>query len=224
MCAVDAPCLPSSQRVAVTESEVVGGWELVAAAQRGDRDAFGQLYERYVEMVFRFVLFRVGGDRPLAEDLTSETFLRALRGIASVREQVRDVGAWLTTIARNLVRDHFKSCRYRRERTTAEPQRFADEYRTGYPRAVLWSGVGDRSPEEEVIDAATVAELMRGVAQLGRAQRECVLLRFLQGLSVSETAAVMGCTEGTVKSLCHRGVRRLAQVMELEQAIAGGER
>jgi len=68
-------------------------WALVHAAQQGDSGAFGQLYDRYVDMVFRFVLFRVH-DRTMAEDLTSETFLRALRRITTVSYQGKDVGAW----------------------------------------------------------------------------------------------------------------------------------
>jgi RNA polymerase sigma-70 factor (ECF subfamily) len=172
-------------------------WELVAAAQQGDQSAFGQLYDRYVDVVFRFVLFRVG-DRPLAEDLTSETFLRALRRISSVSYQGRDVGAWFVTIARNLVLDHVKSSRYRLEMTTAE---------------ILDSSADDRGPEHEVVEEATATELMRCVAQLGRDQQECIMLRFMQGLSVSETAAVMGRNEGAVKALQHRAVRRLAQLL-----------
>lgn len=172
-------------------------WELVAAAQQGDQDAFGQLYDRYVDVVFRFVLFRVG-DRPLAEDLTSETFLRALRRISSVSYQGRDVGAWFVTIARNLVLDHVKSSRYRLEMTTAD---------------ILDSSADDRGPEHEVVEQATAAELMRCVAQLGRDQQECIMLRFIQGLSVSETAAMMGRNEGAVKALQHRAVRRLAQLL-----------
>jgi RNA polymerase sigma-70 factor, ECF subfamily len=172
-------------------------WELVVAAQQGDQGAFGQLYDRYVDVVFRFVLFRVG-DRPLAEDLTSETFLRALRRISSVSYQGRDVGAWFVTIARNLVLDHVKSSRYRLEMSTAD---------------ILDSSADDRGPEHEVVEEATAAELMRCVAQLGRDQQECIMLRFMQGLSVSETAAVMGRNEGAVKALQHRAVRRLAQLL-----------
>ena len=172
-------------------------WELVTAAQQGDQNAFGQLYDRYVDVVFRFILFRVG-DRPLAEDLTSETFLRALRRISSVSYQGRDVGAWFVTIARNLVLDHVKSSRYRLEMTTAD---------------ILDSSADDRGPEHEVVEEATAAELMRCVAQLGQDQQECVMLRFMQGLSVSETAAVMGRNEGAVKALQHRAVRRLAQLL-----------
>jgi RNA polymerase sigma-70 factor, ECF subfamily len=172
-------------------------WELVGAAQQGDQAAFGQLYDRYVDVVFRFILFRVG-DRPLAEDLTSETFLRALRRISSVSYQGRDVGAWFVTIARNLVLDHVKSSRYRLEMTTAD---------------ILDSSADDRGPEHEVVEEATATELMRCVAQLGRDQQECIMLRFMQGLSVSETAAVMGRNEGAVKALQHRAVRRLAQLL-----------
>lgn len=179
-------------------SEVdTAAWELVAAAQQGDQNAFGQLYDRYVDVVFRFVLFRVG-DRPLAEDLTSETFLRALRRISSVSYQGRDVGAWFVTIARNLVLDHVKSSRYRLEMTTAD---------------ILDSSADDRGPEHEVVEEATATELMRCVAQLGRDQQECIMLRFMQGLSVSETAAMMGRNEGAVKALQHRAVRRLAQLL-----------
>ena len=89
-----------------------GTWALVNAAQAGDMAAYGELFELYFDMVFRFVLFRTG-DRALAEDLTSETFVRALRRISSVSYQGRDIGAWFVTIARNLIFDHVKSSRYR---------------------------------------------------------------------------------------------------------------
>src|SRR4051812_12691547 len=73
-------------------------WELVRRAQDGDAEGFGLLYDRYVDVVFRFLLHRLG-DRPTAEDFTSETFVRALRRIDSLSFQGRDVGAWLVTIA-----------------------------------------------------------------------------------------------------------------------------
>ncbi|MFI9007080.1 sigma-70 family RNA polymerase sigma factor [Actinosynnema sp. NPDC053489] len=172
-------------------------WNLVRAAQGGDADAFGALYDRYVDVVYRYVLFRVG-DRTLAEDVTSETFLRALRSIGSISYQGRDVGAWFVTIARNIVFDHVKSSRYRLEVTTAE---LADN------REVT------DGPEQEVLTGATNAELLRCVAQLGDDQRECITLRFIQGLSVAETAARMGRNEGAIKALQHRAVRRLAQLL-----------
>jgi RNA polymerase sigma-70 factor (ECF subfamily) len=173
-------------------------WDLVHSAQAGDTSAFAKLYDRYVDVVFRYVLFRVG-DKELAEDVTSETFLRALRRITSVSYQGRDVGAWFVTIARNLVLDHVKSSRFRLEVTTAE----VDESKR----------VVEAGPEQQVITKVTTAALLECVEQLGDDQRECIVLRFLQGLSVAETAAVMNRNEGAVKALQHRAVRRLAQLL-----------
>ncbi|RDI29979.1 sigma-70 family RNA polymerase sigma factor [Lentzea flaviverrucosa] len=173
-------------------------WQLVKAAQEGDTEAFGVLYDQYVDMVFRYVLFRVGGDRAFAEDVTSETFLRALRSIASVSYQGRDVGAWFVTIARNIVFDHVKSSRYRLEVTTAELQDNREE---------------TSGPEQEVMTEATNAELLRCVSQLGDDQRECITLRFIEGKTVSEVAQLMDRNEGAVKALQHRAVRRLAQIL-----------
>jgi RNA polymerase sigma-70 factor (ECF subfamily) len=185
---------------APAQPEPGGSWDLVHAAQDGDRSAFAQLYDRYVDVVFRYVLFRVG-DRELAEDVTSETFLRALRRIESVSYQGRDVGAWFVTIARNLVLDHVKSSRFRLEVATAE----VDDTRR------VESG-----PEQQVLFKATRSVLLDSVRQLGDDQRECIVLRFLQGLSVAETAKVMARNEGAVKALQHRAVRRLAQLLPPE--------
>ncbi|MCW2632797.1 MAG: polymerase subunit sigma-70 [Pseudonocardia sp.] len=174
-----------------------GVWALVKATQAGDMQAFAGLYDRYHEVVFRYVLFRIN-DRGVAEDLTHETFLRALRRIATVSYQGRDIGAWFITIARNLVLDHVKSSRYRLEQTTSE---IADLSPT------------TSGPEQQVVDGVTHDELLRCVAKLNPDQQECIALRFLQGLSVAETARLMGRNEGAIKALQHRAVRRLGQLL-----------
>ncbi len=176
-------------------------WQLVQRAQNGDSDAFGQLYDRYVDTVFRFIYFRVAS-RPLAEDLTSETFLRALKRISSFTWQGRDLGAWLVTIARNLVADHFKSGRYRLEITSAD---------------VLEADREDRapegSPEAVVLDRMTNATLLEAIKRLNPEQQECISMRFLQSFSVAETAEAMGKNEGAIKALQYRAVRALARLL-----------
>ena len=92
---------------------------LVELARGGDSEAFGQLYDHYHASVYRFLYYRVGSV-PLAEDLTAETFFRALRSMSSFRWQGKDFGAWLMTIARNLAMDHFKAGRTRLEQTTED--------------------------------------------------------------------------------------------------------
>ncbi|MGY6656587.1 sigma-70 family RNA polymerase sigma factor [Amycolatopsis sp. TRM77291] len=188
------------------EAAKAEAWELVSAAQGGDTSAFGRLYDRYVDVVYRYVLFRLG-DRDLAEDVTSETFLRALRRITSVSYQGRDVGAWFVTIARNIILDHVKSSRFRLEVVTDE---------VAEPNGAPIGNVGVQAvagPEQQAISRATRAELLRCVAELGEDQRECIVLRFMQGLSVAETAAIMKRNEGAIKALQHRAVRRLAQLL-----------
>jgi RNA polymerase sigma-70 factor (ECF subfamily) len=188
------------------EAAKAEAWDLVRAAQDGDSSAFGRLYDRYVDVVYRYVLFRLG-DRDLAEDVTSETFLRALRRITSVSYQGRDVGAWFVTIARNIILDHVKSSRFRLEVVTDE---------VAEPRGAPIGTVGAQAvagPEQQAISRATRAELLRCVAELGEDQRECIVLRFMQGLSVAETAVIMKRNEGAIKALQHRAVRRLAQLL-----------
>jgi len=170
---------------------------LVTAAQHGDGEAFGELYDRYVDVVYRYIIFRVG-DHALAEDLTSETFVRALRRIATYTWQGRDFGAWLVTIARNLIADHLKSSRYRLELPTA------DLVDSGAERSAP-------SPEDEVLAGITNAALLDAVKRLGPEQQECIVLRFLQGMSVAETARILGKKDNAVKALQYRAVRALSR-------------
>ena len=181
-------------------ADAVAGMDLVARAQAGDAEAFGELYDRYVDLVYRYVYYRVG-TKALTEDLVSETFLRALRRISSFTWQGRDFAAWLITIARNLIADHFKSGKYRLEVATAD-MLDADRVTDG--------------PEGEVLDAITNASLLDAVKQLNAEQQECVVLRFLQGMSVTETALAMGKTEGAIKALQYRAVRTLGRMLPKE--------
>lgn len=176
-------------------------WAIVRRAQDGDPEAFGEIYDRYIDTVFRYIYFRVGS-RPLAEDLTSETFLRALRRIGSVTWQGRDLGAWLVTIARNLIADHYKSGKYRLEVTTAD-MLDADQEDHG----------PDGSPEAAVLERLTNVTLLEAVKKLNPEQQECIVLRFLQGLSVTETAQAMGKNEGAIKALQYRAVRSLGRLL-----------
>ncbi len=175
-------------------------WTLVRRAQAGDSDAFGQIYDRYVDAVYRYVYYRVA-DRSTAEDLTADTFVRALRRLSTVTYQGRDIGAWLMTIARNLVLDHVKSSRYRLEITTAE----------------ITEREHVEGPERSVLTRLDSQQMVRCLRLLSPEQQECVVLRFLQDFSVAETAQVMGKTDGAVKALQHRALRRLAVLMRAHQ-------
>ncbi|WP_431727374.1 sigma-70 family RNA polymerase sigma factor [Verrucosispora sp. TAA-831] len=175
-------------------------WRLVERAQAGEAEAFGLIYDRYVDTVFRFVYFRVG-NRQLAEDLTADTFLRGLKRIGNFTWHGRDLGAWLVTIARNLVEGHFRSGYYRLEVTTGD---VTDADRHERP---------ERNPEAWIIDHITDPVLLTAVRRLSSDQQKCIDLCYLQGFSIAEAARAMRKSEGTIRALQNRAVRTLAHLL-----------
>jgi RNA polymerase sigma-70 factor (ECF subfamily) len=179
-------------------------WATVERAQQGDMDAFGELWSTYQSVVFRFLWRRVG-QRETAEDLAAETFRRALGRIRTLRWRGSDPGAWFVTIARNLVADYYKS---------------------GWARLVVHfdedpSSTEDAQPSTWVQDAETPAvdnvvaeDLRRAVESLNEHQRTCIELRFLNELSLKETAEKMDMNVGAVKALQGRAVAHLRKALE----------
>ncbi len=170
---------------------------LVELARGGDAEAFGQLYDHYQASVYRFLYYRTRSV-VVAEDLTSETFFRALRNMSSFRWQGKDFGAWLMTIARNLATDHFKAGRTRLELTTEDMGQHDD---------------ATEGPENAVLASLTNEILLEALTKLPNEQRDCLIMRFLQGMSIAETAAALGRSDGAIKQLQLRGVRNLAKLM-----------
>src|SRR5690606_11347091 len=114
------------------------------------------------------------------------------------RWQGKDFGAWLMTIARNLTTDHYKAGRTRLELAT-EDMTLHDDATDG--------------PESAVLANLTNEILVEALGQLPDEQRDCLVMRFLQGMSIAETAKVLDRSDGAVKQLQLRGVRNLAKLM-----------
>jgi RNA polymerase sigma-70 factor (ECF subfamily) len=172
---------------------------LVACAQAGDADAFGDLYRQYRDTVFSIAVRRVT-DRELAEDITQEVFLRALRGIERWKWEGKDFGAWLATIAKNLTVDHYKSSRYRKSVTVGD---YSD----------LGVDIGDTSRDSDPADVLIAKiqgrDLANALHHITQDQAECLNNRYLRQLSVTETARVMGREEGAIKALTFRALQAL---------------
>lgn len=186
----NSPEPPEDQQAARIEA-------LVDLAKGGDSEAFGQLYDHYADQVFRYIYYRVG-NRSLAEDLTADAFVRALRALPRFTWQGSDFGAWLTTIARNLITDHFKSSRTKRE-FAADELPDSDDTRDG--------------PEQEALANDANQALMDALRTLPDDQQECLVSRFLLERSISETAALMDRSPGAIKQLQLRAIRTLAKTV-----------
>lgn len=186
------------------------------AAVAGDLDAFGTLYRQSRDTVYRYLMRRSNGDPHLAEDLTHETFVRALARIGSYREMGRPFVAWLVTIAGNLVADHYKSGWRRLQVPHGD---FAGEVDEGLNH-LMWS---DRRADlaNEVVDQQywryVGSVLRQAMTELTGWQRRVLELRYIEGLSVRDTAIKLQVEEGAVKAATYRAVRVLARDPDLRQ-------
>ncbi|HEV8453855.1 MAG TPA: RNA polymerase sigma factor [Gemmatimonadales bacterium] len=166
---------------------------LVAAYRLGDERAAGELIQRHIAALGRF-LYSSGADRDEVDDLVQETLFRAFRRLASWRGEA-SFRSWLFTIGHNLLRDHFRS-------------------RKSYRALSLDQDVpGQSDPHSDL--AATEAEerIRQGLAGLPRLQREVFLLRAQEGIEYEEIAVELGTTPGAARVHYHHAVKRLKELV-----------
>lgn len=190
----------------MTQADTSEAPEVVAQAVAGDAQAFAGIYALHKGLVFRFI-WRKCGNHTVAEDLAAEVWLRAYRRIDTFEWQGTDIGAWLLAISRNIVADHFRSSKYRKEITvgffSSDTEAASNEF--------------EARPDEIVIDHMMTSGLLALLPKLNAEQRDVLTFRFLDGLSILETAEKLGVNEASVKARQYRGTRTLARLWHAEQ-------
>lgn len=180
---------------------------LVALLRRaqatGDAEAFDGLYLLYADRMFRFLLGRVK-KREVAEDLTSQVFVRLIERIYQYDiaddDNVAIFSAWLYRIARNIKNDAYRSAM----RTDTVPIETVERESTG--RRII-SEVEKRLDFQQIIDR---------LQTLTEHQQDVIVLRFIEELTVAETAVAMNKSEGAVKTLQYRALENLRQYFDTE--------
>ena len=167
-------------------------------AIQGDHEAFGKLYEEYVERIFNYVYYRTGNQHD-AEDLTARVFFRAMRRIPQYQERGLPVSAWLYRIAHNLVANWHRD-RGRR------PEISLDEGFTAVPHS--------EHPEITLLQVEEQDYLLRIIRDLPPERQQLIILKFVEHMSNAEIGQIMGRTEGAVKSLYHRTLLSLRVDMD----------
>ncbi|MEU8480344.1 sigma-70 family RNA polymerase sigma factor [Streptomyces hygroscopicus] len=170
---------------------------IVDRARGGDREAFADLYVRYRTQIYTYLLRRTH-NRELSEDLTGDVFVRALDRIGTFTWRGRDAGAWLTTIARNLLLDHYKSSRNRREIPTADM----------HDRDLNVEDIGEQVTDY-LARADLITELHNALTELSPDQRECLRLRYWHDLPFDEIGRRMDRSVYAAKMLKERALRNL---------------
>jgi len=151
-------------------------------------DAFGGLYEQYVDRIYSYIFHRVGNVHD-AEDLTSRTFYRALSHLQTYENQGVPFSAWLYRIAHNLVANWHRDRKRR-------PVIALDEF--------VARGLVTEHPETVAESQDDSRLLGQVIGQLDETRRELLVLKFGEGLSNAEIGDIMGRSEGAIKSLYHR--------------------
>jgi RNA polymerase sigma-70 factor (ECF subfamily) len=182
---------------------------MVRDARAGDTHALGRLYDTYRDRVARFATGRLG-DAEKAEDVTSETFEAVCRNLDSYQAGT-DFEAWLFTIARRRVADHFRRRSRRREVELDETVLLNDRGGRAALPGPLPLAVG--GPEEAVLAAEQRSEVADAFRRLRADQQEVLALRVLGGLSAVQVGEVLGKSEGAVRVAQHRALRSLREAM-----------
>lgn len=199
--------LPAASRRAAAEPEDL--WDLVDQAQAGDADAFGDLFHATAaRLVFPYVLRRVLGDRSAAEEITADVYLNAWRAIHTVRRGATSPAAWLMTIAARRTIDHHRAIRSRKTFPGGAPTDLTAHRPTA---TVAGAGLTDQAAESTYLDGAYLDHhetrtLWGHVRQLSADQHRVIRCRFQYGLSIEETAVVLGKRTTAIKSIQHRAM------------------
>lgn len=170
--------------------------ELVLEAQNGEKEAIGELYDYFLESIYRFLYFRVSSESE-AEDLTEEVFFKMLKNLKKYEKRGEmPFSAWLFRIAKNALVDYY------RQKTVVEEisEDAADER------------VKTEDETEEKIDRK---RLLKAVKKLPKAQSEAIILRFFSDRTNPEIAAILGKSETAVRILQSRGLRKLKDFLEV---------
>jgi RNA polymerase sigma-70 factor (ECF subfamily) len=162
--------------------------ETLLLASQGDKDAFGRLYEKYIDRIFNYVYYRTGNVHD-AEDLTARVFQRAMKHIVNYTDRGVPFSAWLYRIAHNLVAN------WHRDRSRRQEIPLDD---------VPVLPMKGEHPETNLVRTEQQEALLRLIRQLPPDRQNLLILKFVENMSNAEIGAIMGRSEGAIKSLYHR--------------------
>ncbi|GAB1420354.1 sigma-70 family RNA polymerase sigma factor [Anaerolineales bacterium] len=168
---------------------------------KSNKDAFGELYERYVTKIYNYIYYRTGNSQD-AEDLTAKVFFRALNHIPNYVDQGVPFQAWLYRIAHNLVANWHRD-QSRRKIISL------DDYIAHSPKS--------DSPDRQTEKREENEELLKAIRTLPDERQQLIVLKFVEQKSNAEIGEIMGRSEGAIKSLYHRTLTSLRDEIELQK-------
>ena len=180
--------------------------EILKQAAQGNEEAFGLLYENYVDRIFNYIYYRTGNVHD-AEDLTARVFQRAMKHIPNYQDRGVPFSAWLYRIAHNLVANWHRDRSRKKEIAITE---------------MMSLPAKNEPPETTLLRTEKQDALLRLIRTLPQDRQQLLILKFVEGYSNAEIGKIMNRSEGAVKSLYHRTLLALRdQVGALKIEIEG---
>ncbi|MFC2032322.1 RNA polymerase sigma factor [Chloroflexota bacterium] len=168
---------------------------LVERAASGDTEAFGRLYDIYVDQIYRHIYYRTSNIED-AWDLTQEVFIKAWQGLPKYKRTKTPFLGWLFTISHNRIIDYYRTKR-----------NFA------YLNNEIIMENPEKSPEKLAEEQFTQQEVRRAILQLSEDQQQVILMSFIEGFEYSEIAAALNKSEGNIRVIVHRALKRMREIL-----------
>lgn len=169
---------------------------LVKRASSGDSESFGELYSIYLDPIYRYVFYQIR-DKMMAEDITEEVFLKAWKGINSCKGKEHTFSSWLYRVAHNHIIDYFRS---------------RQKYLKNNVSIVDTGDIADfDSPELTMETRQDYKSLLDDISHLSRDQKQVIILKFIEDLDNREIGQIMNKSEGAIRILQMRALKRLRQ-------------
>jgi RNA polymerase sigma-70 factor (ECF subfamily) len=182
------------------ESKQIHDVELnIDSAIRGDPEAFGRLYDIYVDRIYRHIYYRTNNVED-ARDLTQEVFMKAWQALPKYKRTKTPFLGWLFTISHNRVIDYYR---------TRKDYTYLDD--------IFFLKDREGTPDQLAESKFTQQAIRRVILQLPEVQQQVVLMSFIEGLEYSEIAAVLGKTEGNIRVIVHRALKTMKEMLGREE-------
>jgi RNA polymerase sigma-70 factor (ECF subfamily) len=175
--------------------------KLILRAKEGDEKSFGQLYDKHMPAIYRFIFLKVGGQKGRAEDISHEVFLSAWQNIGKYQFQGHPFSSWLYRIAGNAVIDY-----YRTRKTNVDIDSVPEE-----------AVVADVSLGDKFDDRLDLEKIKFCLKKLEPGYQDVLIMKFVEELSNREIAAALEKSEGAVRVIQHRALKQLKKYVENER-------
>ncbi len=170
--------------------------KLVRKSQKGDKDAFGTLYDIHLKPIFRFVYFKINS-REEAEDLTVQIFSKAWEYLDKYKSNKSSFTSWLYTIARNQVIDYY--------RTNKREIGLEDWLKETHVAPKMMDSIDNEFLQKE---------LLKKIKKLSEDQQQVIILKFFENFSNKEISQIMNKKEGTIRIMQHRALKNLKLIID----------